>query len=149
MIILFVNIFICWNWVVDYHDGVNITLFDICRLTNRICHTNLILIWLTFSSVRSSDIRPKLRPENSAENMRQQQIIIIAIQTGTNKSLLTNCNHKSVPWWWKGLTLSTVCERKEKKTLISKCKQVFHSITMNNRMLSVCEQSIYVIDDFN
>lgn len=41
---------------------------------------------ITFNSVLSSDINPKLSPEKSAENIRQQQIIVMEAQVGSTLS---------------------------------------------------------------
>lgn len=56
----------------------------------------------TFSSVRSRDIRPKLRPEKRAEKHKQQQIMMTATQIGTTKSNDFRDNQFSVPWCMNG-----------------------------------------------
>lgn len=52
---------------------------------------------VTFSSVRSNDIKPKLRPENKAEKHRQQTIMIIASHRGKIISVARTDSHGSVP----------------------------------------------------
>lgn len=52
---------------------------------------------VTFSSVRSNDIKPKLRPENKAEKHKQQTIIIIASHRGKSISFARSDSHGSVP----------------------------------------------------
>lgn len=65
----------------------------------------------TFNSVRSNDIKPKFRPENSAEKHKQQQIIMMANQTGTNISIEPIDSHFSVPWCMNGMAVLIFCKR--------------------------------------
>lgn len=53
---------------------------------------------LTFNSVRSNDINPKFKPENSAEKHKHPTMMMMANQSGTIISLLVIRNHGSVPW---------------------------------------------------
>ena len=62
----------------------------------------MFLCYVTLSSVRSNDIKPKLRPENKAEKHKQQTIIMIANHTGTINSVARTDSHFSVPWWMNG-----------------------------------------------
>lgn len=65
-------------------------------------HIKLKSIFFTFNSVRSNDIKPKLRPENRAENIRHPTIITILSQIGIANSLLVIRSHGSDPWWTNG-----------------------------------------------
>lgn len=53
---------------------------------------------IIFNSVRSSDIRPKLRPEKSAENVKHTKININATHSGISLLCVPKIFQLSVPW---------------------------------------------------